>query len=68
MVKTMDATKQPCPLHNKEALLSHLLILDHTHLSHPQTVLDTHDLPIAAGGSLVSTVPRSAYPLLPDNK
>jgi len=66
MVNTMGATKQSCPLHNKKALLSQLQFLDRTLMAHPETTLGTHDLPIAVGGSLASTVPRSVFPLLPD--
>ena len=60
MVKTMDATKQTCPLHNKQALLSYLLSLDRTLKSHTQPAPDTHGLPIAVGGSLASTSARSS--------
>jgi len=67
MVKIMDATtQQNSPLLNgKRAILPHLLSLDPALKSHPRPATDVHGLPVAVGGSLVSAVPPSIYPLLP---
>jgi len=70
-VKITDATTQKTSptsplLNGKGAILSYFLSLDPALMSHPRPAKGAHGLPVAVGGSLASTVPRSTYNLLLD--